>query len=59
MLRASAFAAIEPQLVDMERAVSVARAATPKRAAKKPDAAAAPPTTPNRERPPEPKRYQA
>jgi len=37
----------------------MARAATPKRAAKKPDAAPAPPQTPNRERPSEPKRYKA
>jgi pyruvate dehydrogenase E1 component alpha subunit len=38
----------------------MARAAKPERAAaKKKDAAPAPPQTPNRERPPEPKRYQA
>jgi pyruvate dehydrogenase E1 component alpha subunit len=37
----------------------VAKAATPKRAAKAKDKAAAPPATPNRERPPEPQRYQA
>src|SRR3954467_14533641 len=37
----------------------MARAATPKRAAKKPDAAPAPPQTPNRERPSDPKRYEA
>jgi pyruvate dehydrogenase E1 component alpha subunit len=37
----------------------MARAATPKRAAKGRDAAPAPPQAPNRERPPEPKRYQA
>jgi pyruvate dehydrogenase E1 component subunit alpha len=37
----------------------LARAATPKRAAKGKDAAPAPPQTPNRERPPEPKRYRA
>jgi pyruvate dehydrogenase E1 component alpha subunit len=37
----------------------VARAATPKRAAAKREAAAKPPQTPNRERPPEPKRYKA
>jgi pyruvate dehydrogenase E1 component alpha subunit len=37
----------------------MARAATPKRAAKAEKAAPAPPRTPNRERPPEPKRYRA
>ena len=37
----------------------MARAATPKRAAKKSDAAPAPPQMPNRERPPQPKRYKA
>jgi len=37
----------------------MARAATPKRAANKPDAAPAPPQTSNRERPSEPKRYKA
>jgi pyruvate dehydrogenase E1 component alpha subunit len=37
----------------------VARAATPKRAAAKKDAAPKPPQTANRERPPEPKRYKA
>ena len=37
----------------------MARAATPKRAAKTSEAAVAPPQTPNRERPSEPKRYEA
>jgi len=37
----------------------VARAASPKRAATKSDAASKPPPTPNRERPAEPTRYQA
>jgi pyruvate dehydrogenase E1 component alpha subunit len=37
----------------------VAKAASPKRAAKAKGAAEAPPATPNRERPPEPGRYQA
>src|SRR4051812_34314135 len=37
----------------------MARAATPKRAAKKTDAAPAPPQIPNRERPSEPRRYKA
>src|SRR4051812_27887526 len=58
-LRAPAFAAIEPQLVDKRRRPRMAKAATSKRAAKDSEAAPAPPQTPNRERPSEPKPYQA
>jgi len=58
MLRAPAFAAIEPQLFNFGRGPFMAKAATPKRAQKGKDTAP-PPATPNRERPPEPKRYKA
>jgi pyruvate dehydrogenase E1 component alpha subunit len=60
-LHRSAFAAIEPPKSEPEgHQQAVARAASPKRASA--DASAekdAPPLTPNRERPPEPARYQA
>ena len=58
MLRARAFAAIEPQLVDQRRGPGwprQQRRSAPRRQGRRSGAAA----TPNRERPPEPKRYKA